>query len=417
MKITVPVINVIECLSFVILLTVCHSACAKSKKMPSGEMYAYSFIRGGGMNRLDQTVYQLSYDEDTGKLMLYVSGDCQGELISMEVGTEVMEKCYELVKQHKLYKSKGFYESSVLLLDAPSSSFYVSFRNPCEFISGSGNMPDDIFKGINAVNQYLRSVVGDRKAEGHVDRVYNHDGIKGMHWTDGRMTVITPNDSEEPLKKAARQLDDSSSTDISQMGYSRFKDGDRHYFVIHDYKNNMHRVFVSFDGSEKSLQEIQMRDAADMLFGTFTDNKGHRFVFSPDGKVSKDGAEPTELMIFGQNSRNPMIILDGHQMRSFKLTEKGVDFFGLQLPGDRADNSVPACSLIRVGDETNLWPVVNERFLTQPMLDRLSDDQLEQMLKSIHMHNTMPEGDFMWFSDIGEVNHEVLMAEKKHREK
>ena len=98
------------------------------------------------------------------------------------------------------------------------------------------------------------------------------------------------------------------------------------------------------------------------------------------------------------------------------MTEKGVDFFGLQLPGDRADNSVPACSLIRVGDETNLWPVVNERFLTQPMLDRLSDDQLEQMLKSIHMHNTMPEGDFMWFSDIGEVNHEVLMAEKKHRE-
>ena len=408
---------VVLCSFVAILLAVSLTACAQSKKMPSGEMVNYSFVHGGGMNPLDQTIYQLSYDEKTGKLMLYVSGDCQGELISMEVGAEVMEQCRKLVKQHKLYKSRGYYKPKMMALDAPSSSFHVSFRNPSAFIDGSGDIPNAIFKGLGAIHQYLRSVVGDRKAEGHVDRVYNHDGIKGMHWTDGRMTVDTPDDSEEPLKKALRLSADSSSTDIKQMGFSRFRDGDRHFFVIHDYQCNRHRVFFSFDGSARDLRMLQSRDEADLLIGTFTDGKGHQFVFTPDGMVSKDGGEPKDLMVFTRADGDPKYIFDGRQMRSLKLTEKGVDFFGLKLPGDREDNSLPACSLTRVGEETELWPVVNERFLSQAMLDTLSDSQLEQMRKCIRMHNTLPDGGMMWYTDIGEINHQLLDSEIEHRKK
>ncbi len=398
-----------------VLLAVGLSACNHSK-MPSGEMYAYSFAHGGGMNPLVQTVYQLSYDNDTGKLMLYASGDCNGELISMEVDKEVMEQCRQLVKRHKLYKSRGFYKSNIMVLDAPSSSFHISFRNPSEFIDGSGNMPNSIYDGLNAIHQYLRTVVGDRKAEGHVDRIYNSDGIAGLHWTDGQVKVVTPDNSELPLKKALRESAGTSSSEINQMGYSRFRDGDRHFFVIHDYQHDHHRVYFSYDGTEKNLRMLQARDEADMLIGTFTDAQGHRYVFSSDGKVSKDGAEPVELLVGGASGK-PMIIFDGHQMRGFKLTEKGVDFFGLKMPGDDKDNSIPAYSLSRVGDERELWPVVNERFLSRPMIESLSDSQLDLALNCIRMHNTMPDGGIMWFTDIGEVNHQLLDAEKRNREK
>ncbi len=238
------------------VMTFCLTTCAQGKTMPSGKFISYHFTRGGGMNPFDVTVYHLRYDEETGKKLLTISGDCDGEEITVEVGDEVFVHCLELGKKNKLYRSKGYYKPIFKVLDAPSSHFSVTFIEPYGSIDGSGDMPDFVWKGLSEIHQYLKSIVGDRKAEGHVDRIYGAEGIAGMHWTDGVVIVTTPEDSEMPLKRAARGVGDDNDSQLSEMGFSRYHDGDQHYFLIHDYQLDQCRLFYSFDGNESTREQM-----------------------------------------------------------------------------------------------------------------------------------------------------------------
>ncbi len=409
----------ISMLFFGVMLTASLPLHSQTIGMPKGEMISYSYTRGGGMNPLDFTIFAIRYVEDENKWKLTVSGDCPGENFTFEVGPEVMEQCRSLVEKHKLYLSRGFYKPEFIVHDAPSAYFSVTFRKPYTSISGSGDIPKNIREGISAVNKYLRSLAGDRKAEGHVDRVYNADSIAGMHWTDGYRKVTTPENSEKPLKLAVRQLSDSTATinDLSKMGFTRFRDGDRHFFVIHDYKYDVTRIFFSFDGKEQTLNSMRKLDEASLLRGAFTDDEGHRYLFTSDWMVQEDGNAPKQFLYYdAQGGQRPVIIFKGEQMRDFKVTEQGVDFFGLKRPGDR-DGKDPFCSLTRVADDKEWWPVVNERFLSQPMIDCLSDTQLEQMSMSIRMYPIHPEGGLSKFSDIGEVNQELIDRDSAKRKK
>jgi len=159
-------------LAIVVALAIGVKAYAKTMKAPEGKLQYYRFSRGGGMNPFDFTIYYLRQDEKTGKPLLTVSGDCDGEVITFNVEQEVFTRCAEIIKEYKLYLSKGHYKERFMVLDAPSSSFHLSFEDSKESVYGSGDWPQRINDGVKAVNGYLMSLVGDRKAEGHVDRIY-----------------------------------------------------------------------------------------------------------------------------------------------------------------------------------------------------------------------------------------------------
>ena len=61
--------------------------------------------------------------------------------------------------------------------------------------------------------------------------------------------------------------------------------------------------------------------------------------------------------------------------------------------------------------------MVNERFLSHPMIDALTTEQLEEMLNSIKERRYSPNGGLVWYTDIGQVNREMLSTEIKSRKK
>lgn len=396
------------------VLTSCTRIFAMTNKMPAGKLVSYHFVRGGGMNYKDVTIYHLRYDEKTHKPMLTVSGKCQGETITFEVGEEVFEQCRKLIEKHKLYKSKGYYEPKFFAHDAPSSHFSVTFEDPYKSINGSGDMPDFLWEGISAIHKYFISLAGDRKPEGHVDRIYGEDGIAGLQWTDGYVTVSTAEKTVNNLKLAVRQLSDTTATinDISGIGYSHFQDGDVHYIVIHDYTNGIHRLFRSFNGKDAAIRQLVQRDRASLLSGKYTDGKGRTFVITADGMQGEEGKELKPLYkVTGEESDIKEYYFDNSKFASFKFTDDGVDFY------DQNSASKPKCHLKRVFQGDEKWPVVNERFLSQPMIDCLSDNQLSEITKSLRMHNNEDNRNLIWLTDIGEVNMELLNSETKRRNK
>lgn len=393
------------------VLTVSLQMCAKNQKFPSGKFVSYFFCRGGGMNPMDYTIYHLYYDEDTGKPLLTVSGECEGEEITVEAGEEVFKHCLELVKKHKLNRSKGYYKSKFEALDAPSSSFSVSFDDPYEAISGSGDMPQFIWDGISEIHKYLMSVVGGRKAEGHVDRLYKIEGFSGMHWTDGVISVTTSGESVDELKQAARRLDIGEDTSIDVMGYGIFRDGEHQYVEINDYRNDRNHLFYSFDGTEVAREQMVKRHLASLLCGSYTDEGGRRFVFTADGMCQGPTDESPKPFIVFHNGKSatPQYLWQGNTISGFCLTADGADILGKQ--------SKVVTHLKRANEGDEIWPVVNKRFLSQAMMDVLSTEQLEQMLSSVYVRRDSPYNSMAWYTDIGGVNRDLLISEIAKRKK
>lgn len=390
------------------VLTVSLQMCAKSRKFPSGKFMSYHFSHGGGMNPMEYTIYDLRHDK-SGKALLTVSGQCEGEEITVEVGEEVFDHCLELVKKNNLNRSKGFYKPRFEVLDAPSSSFSVSFKDPYESISGSGDMPQFLWDGISEIHQYFMNIVGDRKAEGHVDRFYKIEGFSGLHWTDGNTIVTTPGESVIELERVVRGLPEDDNSSPGEMGFEMFRDSDHHYVHIYDYKQKRNRLFYSFDGSAVAREQMVKRDLASMLCGSYTDGGGRRYVFTADGMCQGPAdKEPRPFILFpNEKSSVPQYRWEGKIVTGFRLTADGADILGA--------SSKVVCHLTRANEGDEIWPVVNKRFLSQPMLDILSPEQLEQMLKSIYVRHSSPYSSMTWYTDIGGVNRDLLTSELEKR--
>lgn len=330
--------SIILVLVVAIALAVGIEACAKTVKASTGRLLYYEYHFGGGMNPLNIATYHLRYEGPSKEPTLTVSGDCEGETITFKVEEEVFDRLAKIIKEHKLYRSKGFYKPKYEVLDAPSAGFSFCFEGD-EFVSGSGDWPKNIEKGVAAANAYLHSLRGNRKAAGHVDRIYGGDDLPGMIWTDGTATLTTTDTDASELKRHLRSLLPSKPDHdaLNGMGYSRFHDGDQHYILIHDYNNKQHRLYYSFDGKPETLKKMKEEQVAAL-------------------KASK-----------------------------------------------------PA------GRET--WPIVNERFLSHPMLELLSTTQLKEMINSIRLEKVSPYGSLTRMTDVGEVNHTLLVSEQHRREK
>ena len=128
-----------------------------------------------------------------GSQLLKLKADCMDETVTFEVGDSVFEHCDSIIRATKVYRSKGFYKAEYLVLDAPSMSFSVSYADPEEDFSASGDVPSDIHKGISALITYLEGLRGGRKAVGHLDvrRLVPGDStFMNTVWTNGYIEYI-----------------------------------------------------------------------------------------------------------------------------------------------------------------------------------------------------------------------------------
>ena len=166
---------------------------AKNKKAPKSQLKSFSYILGGGMMISHQDEVSLRLTRD-GKRLLTLRGDCYYERLTFEVGEDVFLRCDSIIHATKLYQSKGFYKWEMMLLDASTSDFSVTYTDPDESFSGSGNMPTEIRDGMYEVVSYLKSLRGDRQAFGHLTTTYdNPSEIPNFNttvWTDGIIEYI-----------------------------------------------------------------------------------------------------------------------------------------------------------------------------------------------------------------------------------
>lgn len=191
----------IKKLVLMMLAVVCGGspALAKGKKAPKSELKSFSYYMGGGMLIEQQDMVELEL-ENNGKRTLTLRGSCYYERISFEVGEEVFQKVDSIIHATKLYESKGDYKYDVMILDAPSSSFGVTYTNYKENFSGSGDMPGEIWKGMGEVISYLKSLRGGREARGHmrtIRRLDSNSPIKGTEWVDGNLSYLPEDDPDE----------------------------------------------------------------------------------------------------------------------------------------------------------------------------------------------------------------------------
>lgn len=169
------------------------------KKAPKSQLKSFSYTMGGGMEISMQDEVSLRLHND-GRRTLTLRGSCYYERITFEVGEDVFLHCDSIIHATKLYESKGYYKPEVQVLDAPSTGFCVLYSDYDESFNGDGDMPDEIWKGMNAVVNYLKSLRGGREAKGHLatqEWVKSTEFIKGTEWIDGVLTYKPEDDAEE----------------------------------------------------------------------------------------------------------------------------------------------------------------------------------------------------------------------------
>jgi hypothetical protein len=76
------------------------------------------------------------------------------------------------------------------------------------------------------------------------------------------------------------------------------------------------------------------------------------------------------------------------------------------------DEQVKAIRAAKVNDKGR-YDIVNERFLSHPMIQQLKPDQVEKMLKDIRVEPLSEHSSMVRYPDIGEVNRDLLQSELK----
>ena len=190
----------------------------KNKKAPKSQLKSFSYNLGGGMEISHQDEVSLRLTRD-GKRLLTLRGDCYYERLTFEVGEDVFLHCDSIIHATNLYQSKGFYKWEMVILDAATTDFHVTYTDPDESFGGSGNMPTEIWDGMREVVNYLKSLRGDRQAFGHLTTTYYNNPSKIPNfnttvWTDGIIEFVPDEGGIEELTShlnARYGLDDEST--------------------------------------------------------------------------------------------------------------------------------------------------------------------------------------------------------------
>lgn len=261
--------------------------------MPAGNLTSLTFRITGGMRPFDKAYYHLRTDDD-GVRRLTVNGSSPGETITFEVADSVFTRCRDIIEQTRLYKADGFYKSEFIVHDAPSKSFSATFVNPANgkraTVSASGFYPQEIGSAISVVTDYLRSLVGDRKAPGHLERLADDKVPSGLTFVDGELSFSPA---------------DGKIEDVCRHYCERFGIDDYHapswssQFVVDNDGNTYMVVQIFYKEIYAVLPQRDVEPAHPVLplmQGRYTDTDGKQYLITRDGRLKhNDGDDGTPL--------------------------------------------------------------------------------------------------------------------------
>ena len=219
---------------------------------PTSEIREIIYRIGGGMSPFDDAYVQLLRNKD-GSLTLTLRGDCPNEKISFEVADSVMARCNQLISEHKLWKSKGFYESAYRVLDAPTEGFSVRYTDFNDSFNASGEIPKNLRTGIYAITEYLNSLRGDRQAVGHFKRTWDDKEIlkDKTTWSNGEIS-FTP--EEEGIAELLRYLSEQMGVEYKDYNWrysSAVGTGIRALIIMNEVQS-YHDVFVDTKSANRT---------------------------------------------------------------------------------------------------------------------------------------------------------------------
>lgn len=229
------------------------------KKAPKSQLKSFSYNMGGGMEIRMQDEVSLWQNMD-GRRTLTLRGSCYYERITFEVGEDVFLHCDSIIHATKLYESKGYYKPEMLILDAPTTGFSVTYTDSKENFSGDGDMPDEIWKGMEAVVNYLKSLRGGREAKGHLatrEWLTSTELIKDTEWIDGGLIYKPEDDAEELF----RFLSQNYGFDYVRSEWElRLAEGSgQRCIILINYHQDIYDVFI-----DKATAGVKMVGTDDM---------------------------------------------------------------------------------------------------------------------------------------------------------
>ena len=235
------------------LLTGC--VVSAKKKAPKSQLVGFSYTRGGGMEVSDDDEVTLRLNDD-GTRTLTLSGSCYYEHITFEVDEDVFLRCDSIIHATKMYESKGYYKPRYVLLDAASSGFDVRYADSGEDFYGSGDVPGEIWSGVEVVVDYLKSLRGDREARGHMARqeyLMSTEPIKGTEWIDGAFSYQAADDAEELFRILSQRYGFGYVADEWEL---QFAEGNgQRCIVLINYQQDIFDVLI-----DKKTKGVTMAD-------------------------------------------------------------------------------------------------------------------------------------------------------------
>lgn len=231
-------------------------------QIPKSELRKVFYRVSGGMLPYDQDYIDLRIEKD-GQKLLTLKADCPGETVTFEVDDSVFRHCEKLVIDYKLYKAEGHYKApgDMVVLDAPTSTFDLYYKDPQELYTAGGWIPSEISKGIRAISEYLYGLRGDRQAIGHLDIIRHapSDPEPG-DYTNG-VIDFTPDENgiEELYKYLAGKL--GVAYDESDWDYSLAKGSGFKALIVYNERESYMDIFnekttighaIQTDGNLKS---------------------------------------------------------------------------------------------------------------------------------------------------------------------
>ena len=131
--------------------------------------------------------YVLLWRGKDGSQTLTLKADCVDERLTFDVPDSVFERCEQIISETQMWRYKGTYKFEGRLLDAPTSSFTVSYEDKEEIFWIDGEfVPKEPSSAMRILIRYLKSLRGNRDALGHViAREGKLEVQEGSQWTNG----------------------------------------------------------------------------------------------------------------------------------------------------------------------------------------------------------------------------------------
>ena len=296
--------------------------------MPKGEFRSYEYRVSGGMNPFEQAYYNLEVT-DEGKNVLTVKGTSPGERISFEVADSVVARVVKMIEDEKIYTAAGFYkpDPNFIVHDAPSVNFDARFKEPgnrrSNYISASGDIPRDLHNNIRKVNDYLQSLVGDRKAFGHLDNLYKKkpNATKFSDGGDFTFDVEADNLTEFFKKCNADALNENFHEASWRSSFYRDNDGIEYLYVSNSG--------IEYNNSLPQVDKVPKSPMTPLIQGLYTDDAGKTYVFTREGtlKHSLDAAKEVPVTIKANKGGCEWTMAFEGKTYRFMLTDEGINLY------------------------------------------------------------------------------------------